>query len=552
VTTATRPRSTPTTQASSGRRDHDLVGTWTLVRFQLRRDRIKLPAWAGGLGLFVLYLVSALPTIAETEEDLQGATQLFSDPVGRLLIGPGYGFDAPTYERFVAGGYGLYFLLLAALMNILLVVRHTRVEEQSGRAELVRANVVGRRAALTATLVVAVITDLAAALVVWVAMVGAGGFDPGGSLLFAASIAAMGLAFAGVTTIPVQLSSYSRAAAGTSGAVLGAAFVLRAGGDAAREGGNALSWTSPLGWGQQTAPFVLDRWWPLALLLALAVVTAAAGYALAERRDLGASLLAVRPGPAGAAPWMGTPLGLAFRLQRASLLGWTASLAVAGLAFGAYANALLEGFEQLPEAFLELFGAEDLLDGYLAYMAVYMAFMVGVYAVMAVQGLRTEETSGRGEPVLATGVGRGAWLGSHLLVSTGGVVVITAITGAATGLGAAIVVGEWRYVGELTLAHLGHVPAVLVVLAVATLLYGLVPRAVPAAWALVGYGLIVGTFGALMDLPPIVHDLSPYEHTAQLPLESFAPAPFLLLIAVACATAGAGILAFRRRGINVT
>jgi ABC-2 type transport system permease protein len=551
VRTATPPR-TEVAAPASHRGDHDLVGTWTLVRFLLRRDRIKLPAWTGGFGLFVLYLVSALPTIAATEEDLRGATQLFADPVGRLLIGPGYGFDAPTYERFVANGYGLYFLLLAALMNILLVVRHTRVEEQSGRAELVRANVVGRRAALTAALVVALITDLVTVLVVWVTMVGAGGFGAAGSLLFAASIAVTGLAFAGLTTIPVQLSSYSRAAAGASGAVLGAAFVLRAGGDAAREGGNALSWASPLGWGQQTAPFVLDRWWPLALLLVFAVVTTAVGYVLADRRDLGASLVSVRPGSARGAPWMGTPLGLAFRLQRASLIGWTAALAVTGLAFGAYANALLEGFEQLPDAFLELFGAEDLLAGYLAYMAVYLAFMVGVYAVLAVQGLRAEETSGRGEPVLATGVSRVVWLGSNLLVIGGGIVVITAVAGAATGLGAAIVIGEWRYVAELTLAHLGHIPAVSVVLAVATLLYGILPRAVPAAWALVGYGVFVGTFGALLELPQIVHDLSPYEHTAQLPLESFTLTPFLVLTAIAAAVTGLGLLAFRRRGINVT
>jgi ABC-2 type transport system permease protein len=73
-----------------------------------------------------------------------------------VLSGPGYGFDAGlTYQVFFVGTYGLYFLIAAALMNILLVSRHTRVEEQSGRAELVRASVVGRNAPLTATLAVA-------------------------------------------------------------------------------------------------------------------------------------------------------------------------------------------------------------------------------------------------------------------------------------------------------------------------------------------------------------------------------------------------------------
>ena len=38
------------------------------------------------------------------------------------------------------------------LMTMLLVVRHTRAEEQNGLAELIRSNVAGRHAHLTAAL----------------------------------------------------------------------------------------------------------------------------------------------------------------------------------------------------------------------------------------------------------------------------------------------------------------------------------------------------------------------------------------------------------------
>jgi ABC-2 type transport system permease protein len=245
TTTATPTRSStdhPTEGAPTAAGGHRaLAGTRTLVRFMLRRDRVRLPAWAGGLGAFVAYVATAVPSVLETEQDLRDATTLYGDPVGRMLIGPGYGFDAPTYERFMANGYGLYMLVLTALMSILLVVRHTRGEEQTGRAELVRANVVGRHAALSATLVVAAITNLAVAGTVVLAMIAVGGYGATGSALLAAAVAAVGLAFAGVAALTVQLTEYSRAAAGMAGAVLGAAFVLRAGGDMAREGGNILS-----------------------------------------------------------------------------------------------------------------------------------------------------------------------------------------------------------------------------------------------------------------------------------------------------------------------
>jgi ABC-2 type transport system permease protein len=534
-----------------GRTD-GLTGIGTLVRFLLRRDRVKLPAWTGGLGLFVVYVATALPNIAGTEEELRNATALFADPVGRMLIGPGYGFDEPSFERFLANGYGLYFGLGAALMSILLVTRHTRLEEQTGRAELIRANGVGRSAPLTAAMIVAVVTNLVAAVAVTAAMVGVGGFAATGSVVFGVSVAATGLAFAGVTAITVQLSPYSRGAAGMAGAVLGAAFLVRAGGDMAAEGGTWMSWLSPLAWGQQTAPFVLDRWWPLGLALAFAVATTGAGYALASRRDLGAGLLATRPGASEAAPRLGTPLGLAARLQRGNLLGWGAGLAIGGLAYGAYTDALTEAFIDLPEVFLDLFGAEDLIAGYLAYIATFMAFLVGAYAIMAITSLRNEETGGRAEPVLATPISRTAWLGSHLAVVAVASVVLLAVTGVITGAGAALVVGDPELIWQLTLAHLNQTPAVWVVLGVAVALFGVLPRAVPATWALVVYGLIAGTFGPLLDLPELALDLSPFTHPAEIPVEEVAVAPLLVLTAIAVVLAAVGLLAFRRRDLDLT
>ena len=549
----TAPAATrPDTQATSVPGASPLTGALTLTRFLLRRDRVRLPGWAAGFGAFMLYLVAAIPAAYGTDEELGSATQLFSDPVGRLLVGPGYGFDTPTLERFVAGGYGLYFLLLAALMNLLLVTRHTRVEEQSGRAELVRANVVGRHAMLTATLIVAVVTNLAAAAATLAVMVGVGGFAATGSVLFAAGLAAVGLAFAGVTAITVQTTSYSRAAAGMTGAVLGAAFLLRAGGDMAEEGGTLLSWLSPLAWGQQTAPFVLDRWWPLTLPVAFAALTTVAGYRLSARRDLGASLRAVRPGNDRAAPRLGTPLGLALRLQRGSLIGWTIAMAIGGLTFGAYVDALLVAVDDMPAAFVELFGGPgEFVDGYLAYMAVFMAYLVGAYAILAVQGLRGEETGGRAEPVLATPVSRPSWMGANLAVTAAGTLVLMLAAGLGTGVGAAIVTGESAHVWELLPAHLNHVPAVLVVLGVAALLYGMLPRALPATWALLAYGVFVGTFGPLLEVPEALNVLSPYGHAAQPPVDAVAWPPLAVLSLLAVTVTALGLLAFRRRGVNV-
>ena len=118
----------------------------------LRRDRIRLPAWTLGLTLLMTYFATALNSMVRSPADLEGLTAFTGSPAGALFGGRGFGFDDLTVERFLAGQYGLYVAIGAGLMGLLTVVRHTRAEERSGRAELVRANAVGRHAQLTAAL----------------------------------------------------------------------------------------------------------------------------------------------------------------------------------------------------------------------------------------------------------------------------------------------------------------------------------------------------------------------------------------------------------------
>ncbi|ASW54569.1 ABC transporter permease [Plantactinospora sp. KBS50] len=547
TTTMDRPVAAPARPGGA------VTGIGTLLRFMLRRDRIRLPAWTLGLTLLMTYFATALDTIVQTPQDLAGLTAFSGSPAGALFGGPGFGFDDLTVERFLAGQYGLYVAVGAGLMGLLTVVRHTRAEERSGRAELVRANVVGRYAQLTAALL------LAAAMAVLVALLIAGtmagrGFDAGGSLLFGASVGAVALAFAGIAALTVQLSEYPRAAAGMAGAALGAAFVLRGLGDMAAVQGSGpswLSWLLPIGWSQQTAPYVHDRWWPLAVSLAFAAVTAAAGYLLSGRRDLGAGLVPPRPGAPRAAAWLASPLALAFRLHRAGLIGWTAALLAAGLAYGSFTRPLLDGFRNAPEDMLAIMGGPaNLLDGYLAMMGLTMALAVGVYVVLAVHTLRTEETEGRTEPVLATAVGRPAWIGSHIAVTALGVPWLLLVAGLGVGVGAAVSTADAGLIGTVLIGHLAHAPAVWLVLAAAALLYAAAPRALPVVWVVVGYGLIAGYFAAILDLPDIALHLSPFEHVGDYPLEGISGTAVVLLVLLAGVLSGVAALAFRRRDLT--
>ena len=367
--------------AARGRRG---PGTATLLRFMLRRDRIRFPAWTLGLTLLMTYFATALDSIVQSPQDLEGLTAFTGSPAGALFGGPGFGFDDLTLERFLAGQYGLYVAIGAGLMGLLTVVRHTRAEERSGRAELIRANVVGRHAQLTAALTVTAAMAVLVALLIG-AMMPSRGYDPGGSLLFGASVGAVALAFAGIATVTVQLSEYPRAASGTAGALLGAAFVLRGLGDMAAVQGNGppgCPGCRPIGWSQQTAPYVAQ---PVVAARPLAGVCG--GHRRRGLRACGAPGLRRRAGagPTGPAPGRrladrpvhaGVPAapGEPDRLERSRC--WSPVLA-----YGSFTQPLIDGFADAPDDMVAVLGGSgNLLAGYLAMMGLTMALVVGVYA----------------------------------------------------------------------------------------------------------------------------------------------------------------------------
>ncbi|PRX96712.1 ABC transporter permease [Allonocardiopsis opalescens] len=519
-----------------------LTGTGAMLRLALRRDRVKLPAWTLGIALLLPYFAAVAGRTTSTREDLEAAAQLVSVPMLRLFTGPAFGMEAATLPRYVIAVYFVEFLLGAALMNILLIARHTRAEEQSGRAELIRAAVVGRHAPLTAALLLAAITNAVLTLLLAIAAVGVG-LPPGSALLFAAGTAATGLVFAGVTAVTAQLTEHSRGAAGLAGAVLGAVWVIRGVGAAQEVHGGPLTWWSPMGWAQFTRVLADERWWPLLLSAVSTAALVATAYALSARRDLGAGLLPARRGRESAGRWLRSPFTLALRLQRASLLWWGASLAVAGLVFGALAGSMRAGVAE------EFIGAgPDVLGGYLSLMAVGMVFLVGVFTILSATRLRAEETRGRVAPLLAAPTGRWAWLGASLLATAVGAVALLALAGVGLGVGAALSVGESGLVGELTAAVLVRTPEVLFLLALTAALFGLAPRAVALSWAVLAYGGFVRFWAG--DLPDGFRSLSPFDHIPRMPLEDFRLAPLVALTALAAALALTGVYGFRRRDLD--
>lgn len=527
-----------------------LAGTGALIGFILRRDRVRIPVWIIAIVGFVLPSVAGLPGIYATQADRQARAELMQNPVAVVLTGPGYGLDNYTFGAMTANEMFAFTAIVVALMSVLLVVRHTRAEEETGRAELVRAAVVGRHAATTATLVVVCGVNVVLGGLLAVGLpVALDELSMTGSLAFGAGMAAVGIVFTAVGAVAAQVSQHTRGATGIGAAALGTLYALRVAGDL---GDGTLSWLSPFHWAQATRAYVDERWWPLLLPVALATVLIVTAVALSARRDVGAGLVAPRFGRPAASFALRGPIGLALRLQRASLIAWGGALFVFGLGYGTLGSEVSD-FVAENEAladFISVTGGASVTDAFFATFILLTAMLVAGFAIQSALRVRGEETAGRAEPVLATAVSRSRWAAGHLTIAMIGGAAILVLTGLGFGITGAIATGDAALLPRLTGAALAHVPALWLVVGLATALFGLLPRAVALVWAVLAYGVTVGMFGGLLQFPGWTYELSPFGHTPQLPAENMAIAPLLVLTLIAAALVAAGLAGLHRRDVT--
>ncbi|MFQ6171923.1 ABC transporter permease [Oryzobacter sp. R7] len=528
-----------------------LAGTGHLARLVLRRDRVRLPLWVAGLGGVIAASAAAVPGVYDTPAKVAGyAASVGASPVSLLMSGRQAGID--TIGGITANEISQVAQLGTCLMVTFLVVRHTRAEEESGRAELLRSTVLGRNAAAVAGLGYGVLAAALVGLVTTASMLGAG-LDTTGTLAYGLGLTLLGVCYTAVALVAAQLSTSTRGALAIAGGAVAVGYLVRGLG-AMRDSG--VVWLSPFGWAQALDAFGEERWWP-ALLLVVAtglLVTVAAG--LVARRDLGGGFIHPRPGRARAARSLATPIGLATRLIRGSLVGWAVGLTLLALVYGAVIPTVPDLLESNPDIGQYIGAGSDaeaaVIDAFLRYVLLFMAVLATGFGVSAVLRLRSEEESGRAEQVLATRTSRTGWMGAVLTVAVGGSVALMAVMGAGLAAGYALAGGDRSDALTVVGDQVAYAPAVLVVVAFAAIVVGLAPRFALLAWALAGASALQVLLGQTLRLPDAVQAVSPFWHLPAVPGTALDLVPGTVELLLAAALVALGLWGHRRRDLALS
>jgi Putative exporter of polyketide antibiotics len=530
----------------------------TLLRLRLRRDRVLAIVWILVLALTALFVAAALAKTYGSQSLRLSVTRLLSlDPTLLALRGAPDGVSAGAFFMVEIGSY---LALLVAFMNSFLAVRHTRADEESGRSELIVATRAGRGSSTVATIIHAVVLDVLVGLVTAFAMMGVG-FDAAGSFTLGWAIATTGIAFFGVGLLMAQIFSTSRAANGWGSAIIGIAWVLNAAGNATGKASadglhvtpGAATWFTPVGWGLRTRPYTANDWWPGLISIALAAVLIVVAFVLQANRDTAAGLVASRNGRAWASAALRGPAGLAWRLQRGSIIGWGVGAVVGAAAVGGLGGTLKDAMDKSPQlatAVQEMGrGQGTVFEAFLGIMMALIGLVVAGAAIQTMMRMRQEETAGTAEIVLVTPVSRLRWYLSYVLVALVASAAILALSGLVAGGALASV--DPKLVGQATMLALAQLPAVAVYLAVTALAFAVVPPAtIPVGWTLFGIGIVLGEFGSLLGLPDWVREIAPTTHTATAPLATADWSGTWLMSGVAIVLIVAGSMTFRARNVT--
>ncbi|MDD2235125.1 MAG: ABC transporter permease [Desulfitobacteriaceae bacterium] len=527
------------------------ANTGVIALSMLRRDRIRIPVWIISITLFVVPIAALLPDLYTTSVERQVMAESMRNPAITFMLGPGYGLDNYTDGAMMAHFMLLYSALIVAIMSILLVARHTREDEDAGRIEMVRSLPVGLLSNLTAAFLVLFIANIVLSVLVGFGLYALGfeTMDLRGSLIYGASMGAVGVFFAALTCLFAQLASSNLAVLGYSFGFLIVAYIVRGIGDMGYE---VLSLITPLGLILRTEVYVNDYWWPVLACLAISIIIFALSLYLYSIRDLGAGFISTKPGRKNASGFLSSPLGLALRLQRTSIIAWMLGMFVLGAAYGSILGDL-EGFLDTSGMILQMIPEAEgmnVTERFITMLITILTILGAIPILLFILRLNSEESDGRTGHLLARAVSRNSILGSYTFIAIIAAPIIQLMSVFGLWSAAIFVMEDVISLNTLIKAALVHLPAMWIMVGLAVFLIGFVPRLTGLVWVYLGYSFFIVYLGEMLQLPDWMAKSTPFGHIPQVPIDDVNLLTLAILMFIAIFLIAAGFIGYNKRDIR--
>jgi ABC-2 type transport system permease protein len=434
-------------------------------------------------------------------ESVGGMLVMFEIPAMAVLIGPVFG---DTMGALYAASMLLFTMIAVGVMNIFLIVRHTRADEEAGRVEVIRSLPVGRLSNLSSAMLLSAVVNFALAVLTGFglffvsAAFSVDSMTFGGCMLYGVILGVSGFFFASTTASTCQTTQTSRGAIVLSTLSLVIMYAIRAGADIQNSDGVSpygwLNFLSPLGLLIQSEVFVGNIWWRAIVLFFAALGTTAAAMFLNRLRDLGQGLFSARKGKREGGRLLKTPTGLLIKLQLVPLIFWAIILFIFGASYGSVMGLSAEWIAS-NEMLSQIFQSEE---AFVTLVISMMGILSAIPVLTTVLKANSEEKNLRTEQILSKNVCRIRFLLSAFVISC--VTAFAMLFFSGLGLWAAWAASVdtplsfFKVLGALMV----YLPALLFMAGLGVLLTGVLPEKAHYLFGFLGFSFALVYLGGIM------------------------------------------------------
>ena len=508
------------------------AGTKRQIRFMLRRDRLFIALWIIGLVALAVSVAASYAAI----KDAEAVVGMLENPAMTFLFGPVWG---STNEVMAAFEFLMMGLMISAIMSMFFVIRNTRGEEEKGRGEVIRSLPVGRLSNLLATLITVIAINLVVGIAIGLALVVIG-FSFAGSMMLGLVTAIIGICFSGIAAVFAQMAQTARGSLSLGFLVFAILYVLRGIGDVSV---GFLSYLSPFGLGTKVQAYVGNYTWPLLIILAIGLITMGLAFLLNSKRDHEQGLFPARLGKPEASRLLRTHEGLAITLLKGPFILWTITVFILGITYGSILGEL--------EAFVAGLDFDLTVEVVLGMLFSTMALTAVIPVLIAILKLCNEENNNRYEQIVSKRISKYRIMGIYFAIAIVKSLVMLFATAFGVWLAGLAVLDDPITLGRLLHLLFVFLPAIWVILGLAVLLVGILPRYASAiSYSYLGLTIVMTFLIAILGLPEEVMYFSPFAFIPDIASQSINWLTMALMVLLAVALSIAGFFAYRKRDLK--
>lgn len=506
-------------------------------------------------GIVVLQASAYVATYPSVASRHQLVTAFAGNPALSILYGDPVNAGTPA-------GYIVFrclnvLLFAAALWALLLATKLFRGQEEEGRWELLLSGQITSGQAVWSTLRGWATTALATFVVTSVLVAGVGAskdvhVSVAASAYFALVVMLMAVLFMSVGALTSQLAATRHRATMYGLVPLAIFFTLRS---LAHLSSN-LAWLknlTPFGWLEKANPIIDPQPMWLLLVIVVSLICVAAAIFIASRRDLGDSLIAEQSTSPPHYGLLRSPLALAFRLNRLTLLSWLLCTVVITAITTSVTKTAIRSLSS--DAFSDTLhgltgGTAGLSLTFVSVSTLLAAIVLLFMAANGVGAIRHEESKTYLDTILVKAVSRRRWLTGRLVLLFGAMTVICIISSSLVWL-IARAQGIAIDGPQMVLEGLNVLGPVALALGIGSFFYGWRPRiASLAIYIVLLWSFLIDTISSVAKLSPALVNSSLFGHMAMTPVAHPKWSTFVATLSIGVVLAGLGIVLFEHRDLE--